>query len=362
MTTCISNEVLGVIPISSSEVCDKLIRDFNILNDDFRSHHASRALSYLKQVGLYFSNTSNIPVFDTVSASNLESSLHGVIYSLLQRKVLRYLGLEDVSFPLSKSVWIDAIYLTVFRYGFEEYLSEPLQWKKCVHDDYTSLFIFVHLFGAIEYLMSKKGRDSWKEQMSIIDTLCQENASLTEKCIKTDSLISENRKKEEELLSLRKQVDSLLESRVTEESNEVRFLKRQVKDLSLQLEKLQSLVETLPPEEEEEKQLDNAEEKVLLPLPEEGVVFCGGRSNLIAKLSKRFPKWDFISADASLTTIKWPDADLVFVFTSYCSHKFWYKMKASIGNTPLLYLNTTNNIDLLEKQMQERYTEFMQKS
>lgn len=105
--------------------------------------------------------------------------------------------------------------------------------------------------------------------------------------------------------------------------------------------------------EEQAEQLLSSDED-LLDLPEEGVLFVGGRPALVNRLKQEHPSWKFAAKVSEL-----PDTinDIVFFYYRHSGHKVRYKLDSACTNG-VIYCQGTN-LGLLHENMRMMYTSFM---
>ncbi len=104
-----------------------------------------------------------------------------------------------------------------------------------------------------------------------------------------------------------------------------------------------------------------AEEAQMEPLPEKGVLFLGGHSNLIGKLKSIHPGWTYINTTDYTKKEVGQSTRLVFVWPNYLSHALMWRVYASLPeDVPTIFL-TASNIQRLEREMQEGYRKTLEK-
>ncbi len=104
-----------------------------------------------------------------------------------------------------------------------------------------------------------------------------------------------------------------------------------------------------------------AEETQMEPLPEKGVLFLGGHSNLIGKLRAVHPGWTYINTTDYAKKEVGQNIWLVFVWPNYLSHALMWRVYASLPeDVPTIFL-TASNLQRLEREMREGYQKSLEK-
>ena len=93
-----------------------------------------------------------------------------------------------------------------------------------------------------------------------------------------------------------------------------------------------------------------------ISLPEDGVLFLGGHWNMVKKIRQLHPEWLFITDDGfkpySVINTKY-----VFYWTAHSSHTLMENIFKKLAPDAEIMYVTATNLELLEKQMQERYAD-----
>ncbi len=93
-------------------------------------------------------------------------------------------------------------------------------------------------------------------------------------------------------------------------------------------------------------------------LPDEGVIFVGGHTNLQKKLRQKHPYWIYLDNVNFSGDGKFDNAKVVFMFWKHLSHKLYYRSTLfashAKGDLPIVYVSSTN-LDLLEDEMRRGY-------
>jgi len=105
----------------------------------------------------------------------------------------------------------------------------------------------------------------------------------------------------------------------------------------------------------------SAEETQAEPLPERGVLFLGGHSNLIGKLKAVHPGWTYINTTDYAKKEVGQNIRLVFVWPNYLGHALMWRVYASLPeDIPTIFLSASN-LQRLEREMREGYQKTLEK-
>ena len=120
---------------------------------------------------------------------------------------------------------------------------------------------------------------------------------------------------------------------------------------------LEELREQLAEYQEEEKLDQEIEDSgiELLPLPSKGITFIGGHQRLVARLRAKYPKWQFLEAGDSTSSIS--PLNVVFLFTQHLSHKNDERVAKQVERGNYYRVTCGNNVGLVLRQLQWYYTQ-----
>ena len=89
-------------------------------------------------------------------------------------------------------------------------------------------------------------------------------------------------------------------------------------------------------------------------IPAKGVMFLGGHPNLVKKLQRLYPKWDFVS-DEQVRRKACFNQGIIFYWTGHGSHQLMeYVYSRRTADTKVLYVTATN-LSLLLNEMNDAY-------
>ena len=97
-------------------------------------------------------------------------------------------------------------------------------------------------------------------------------------------------------------------------------------------------------------------------LPETGILFLGGATNFVKKLSQRHPGWTFVDDDSS-DAFDIGSVDAILCYTGHLSHKRYNKASdaARRDGIPFGYVPAITNVDKLELEMRRTYAGLLAK-
>lgn len=90
--------------------------------------------------------------------------------------------------------------------------------------------------------------------------------------------------------------------------------------------------------------------KVDTSLPVTGVLFLGGHPNMVKKIQKSYPKWDYISPEQCNRKREFHQS-LVFYWTKHSSHKLTCYVYSRLDKNSKIHFVTATNTDLLFQEM-----------
>ena len=89
-------------------------------------------------------------------------------------------------------------------------------------------------------------------------------------------------------------------------------------------------------------------------IPTKGVMFLGGHPNLVKKLQRLYPKWEFVS-DEQLRRKVCFNQRIIFYWTGHGSHQLMeYVYSRRSTDAKVLYVTATN-LSLLLNEMNDTY-------
>lgn len=89
-------------------------------------------------------------------------------------------------------------------------------------------------------------------------------------------------------------------------------------------------------------------------LPSKGIMFLGGHPNLVKKLQRIYPKWDYVSDEQVRRKASFKQ-NVIFYWTGYGSHQLMeYVYSRTSGDAKVLYVTATN-LSLLLNEMNSSY-------
>ena len=113
------------------------------------------------------------------------------------------------------------------------------------------------------------------------------------------------------------------------------------------------------PENEEDNIEIEQEESVESELPESGVLFLGGHTNMVKKLRQIHPGWSYLGDENIPQLMTDRRVEVCVVWTKHLSHKVTRARNRNIkGHFPIVYVTSTN-LELLEKEMRRGYGTFL---
>lgn len=94
----------------------------------------------------------------------------------------------------------------------------------------------------------------------------------------------------------------------------------------------------------------------LFEIPRKGVMFLGGHPNLVKKLQRVYPKWDYVSDEQVRRKTAFKQS-IIFYWTGHGSHQLMeYVYSRTSGDAKVLYVTATN-LALLLNEMKVAYSE-----
>jgi len=95
--------------------------------------------------------------------------------------------------------------------------------------------------------------------------------------------------------------------------------------------------------------------QVLSQIPSKGVMFLGGHPNLIKKLQRIYPKWDFISDEQIRRKAAFKQG-VIFYWTGHSSHQLMEYVYSRASNDAKVLYVTATNLSLLLNEMNTAYS------
>lgn len=90
-------------------------------------------------------------------------------------------------------------------------------------------------------------------------------------------------------------------------------------------------------------------------IPSKGVMFFGGHPNLVKKLQRIYPEWDYVSDEQVRRKASFK-RNIIFYWTGHGSHQLMeYVYSRTSSNTKVLYVTATN-LPLLLNEMNTAYS------
>lgn len=90
-------------------------------------------------------------------------------------------------------------------------------------------------------------------------------------------------------------------------------------------------------------------------LPVTGVLFLGGHPNMVKKIQKLYPKWDYVFPEHCNRKREFHQS-LVFYWTKHSSHKLMRYVYSRLDKKSEIHFVTATNTDLLFQEMKSLYT------
>lgn len=101
-------------------------------------------------------------------------------------------------------------------------------------------------------------------------------------------------------------------------------------------------------------------ERVLIPPPDDNVIFLGGHINLVNKLKERHPNWKFIDGDDNNFPEFTQSPALIIFWDKHMSHSAGLRIRSLIApSTKTIYAHSTN-LDLLESEIANAWTSIVE--
>lgn len=85
-------------------------------------------------------------------------------------------------------------------------------------------------------------------------------------------------------------------------------------------------------------------------LPSTGVLFLGGHSNMLKKLRRKYPNWDYVSPEY-FTRKKEFHQPVIFYWTAHSSHKLMRYVYARLDDISKIHFVSSTNTNLLLQEM-----------
>lgn len=313
-----------------------------------------RALQRMKDKGLYAPTVSGLR---DLMGSKLPVNL-GWPMDIILDMSLGLSGFETWDADIPDETWLAAIELSMYYLRREHYLSaeQAMQWGVFVGQEYETIWTFVFLLTYGQALSHDLARSQY-----IVDNAEATSALVTQ-------LQSELARRENALASQEEAFVRKYESR-EQELEDLRIgnarLSRENEKLKLKMEMLEEALSN----DTEEHDFSDADLEVgdikadefEYTLPETNVLFVGGHTRLQAKLKSMYPKWKFLTTKMSYSLL---DDNLkskfVFVYAGHLSHKLYYKVRETMGDTPMAFVNS-QNMTLLTEEMLRAYNDYYSK-
>lgn len=327
----------------------------------------TKVLTFLRSKNLIPANSSDIFCRTTLLHNPLflNRMLYalGPLYGILNGGMID--GLSKAS--ISDNTWLSAIELVLLMQGITEDEIENLGapeendeldaimsavWPNIIC--YGLLIHNLHLFTKDPYLTMlylnnyEPNRDASERK-----ELRQTNQRLEEEKNALQRRISDQKN---QIASLKAQLSRTPQSGKADSALVHQFnLKLKEKDGAIeQLQRRIELLENERAEQEHRAMLDAEAALTTKPwlqedLPENGILFVGGHTNMVKKLKEIHPSWSYISdyINASLPT----KVNAIFIWPAHLSHPLWYRINETYqGREKMLYVQATN-LGRLEEEM-----------
>lgn len=100
---------------------------------------------------------------------------------------------------------------------------------------------------------------------------------------------------------------------------------------------------------------EDSTEALDIQLPETGVLFLGGHTNLVKKIRQKYPNWDYIGDKNISSAMSDRSVDVCFLWSKHLSHRATWTVNRNVkGAFPIVYLESTN-LERLETEMKMGY-------
>lgn len=273
----------------------------------------------------------------------------------------------NYSIELKESDWYDAIDAVIVRHAPELIDDEMCpNYTKVVEQHVQELWLNMILQSNARIRAAECVEPEIAVKSSEKDTdtsaLRKEISALQEQVILLKARLEKSTKR---ALRLESEISQLNLNRSKEimdfeakKRNEINVLKQKVQSLEAENKILQdkALYNTMGSEGSEDDGCILTDEKsVGCDLPESGVLFLGGHTNMVKKLRQRHPGWSYLGDETIPQLMTDRKVKVCFIWSKHLSHRVTHAASRNIKCTfPIVYVVSTN-IELLEKEMQSGY-------
>lgn len=333
----------------------------NTLEKPMKENEArlSHARNYLRKKGMLGNGTGITGLIEQVQAGlSAGSETRASEAVALGTAVTKYIPAA----PFTKEAINAAIELTAWLFA-PDVLFSGAHYAHILKERYPEFCLLLCLceiitcaetpIGMHEYLHRQTGEVMEREKR-----LDEIDGSIDDLEAFTWSILNENARLEQEIRDLKGE-GPLAE--LTLANEQIASLKEKLRKKDAVIEKQKGQLNKMPavPAEDhmETAAISDAEEPVKNPLPElpeTGVAFFGGHTNLVKKIRERHPGWKFYDEDNLATMFPKDLKDtLAILYTEHMPHKLFYAyMKNRTDTTRQIFASGTN-LDRLETGIRE---------